>query len=598
MIGAVTVLIKGVQVMSDKTVKGPSKGASSGTPENKKDGSILPEAAGASELAAAASTPAIAQGLQSVMAVIGENYDPGVSGAADKTPAKQGEKATTKAASSSSSSGTRLTDKIDAARMEQARGSTVAQGLQSIMAVIGENYEEDPEPEPAKEAARPTTRVVKPANDPAPAPVPVSASASVSAPSPGSATPAGSRSDPVTEISTAPEDSNNVEAENALSDLVPLLTPDEQGIARSHHKAVPSPEDVPAGGAAGAAAGRESTIADLLNQLKADISSLEKGSMAAREQFNMPAVIDSASDEVKTLLAELQGDISALRSENDALKAQFKIAPVVAGGQGADVAALVSQLQGDIVGLRQENDALKSRFSTVGDAEGLPRLLAQLQGDISGLRKENDSFKNYYKSPEMRRGTSLGQAFLMTIGLLALVGGSTIGGMYYANRMNDRTNENLLALLGLQQMQAKRDAEKKQEPAARKAVAKSPQKVEKPKVAAVAPPPPALPKITVKRPKLDSAEVQALIGEAQNLIELGDLVSARQMLEYAMSQKSAEAAYRLAQTFDPLYLATIASVLSVEPNLTRAKVLYYSAARQGHQAAAKRLAELRRTPAN
>ena len=70
------------------------------------------------------------------------------------------------------------------------------------------------------------------------------------------------------------------------------------------------------------------------------------------------------------------------------------------------------------------------------------------------------------------------------------------------------------------------------------------------------------------------------------------------MLEYAMSQKSAEAAYKLAQTFDPLHLATMASVLSVEPNVTRAKVLYYSAARQGHQAASKRLSELRRTPGN
>ena len=62
-----------------------------------------------------------------------------------------------------------------------------------------------------------------------------------------------------------------------------------------------------------------------------------------------------------------------------------------------------------------------------------------------------------------------------------------------------------------------------------------------------------------------------------------------------MSQRSAEAAYRLAQTFDPIYLALMSSVVSVEPNLTRAMVLYYSAARQGHQQASKRLAELRRT---
>ena len=152
------------------------------------------------------------------------------------------------------------------------------------------------------------------------------------------------------------------------------------------------------------------------------------------------------------------------------------------------------------------------------------------------------------------------------------------------------------ALLGLQQSAVSKDHlqrslevwREKRSIAAPKPVAR--------KVAAIAPAAaPPLPKLTVVRPSLDTAEVQALLADAKNLIELGDLVSARQMLEYAMSQKSAEAAYKLAQTFDPLHLATMASVLSVEPNITRAKVLYYSAARQGHAAASKRLAELRRT---
>jgi hypothetical protein len=553
--------------MSDNT-DNRSKTGSAGEPQKEPaTGKVHPDAAKAGDVAAAAAKPSVAQGLQSVMAVIGENYDPAVSGAVDKAATPKPE--------TSAAPASKLTDKIDAARLKQTEGSSVTQGLQSIMAVIGENYEED-----GAEESAPAPRT-----EPQPTPPPAAAV-------------------PARTPSAAPQDRQNVEATNAISDLLPLLTSDEQDIARTHHQVVVSEEELPAS-ASTAVVSTESTIADLLNQLKSDIRTLEKGSITARQQFNMPEVIDTASNEVRTLLAELQGDISALRSENDALKAQYNVPSAVAAtGQGSEIAMLLSQLQGDIVGLRQENDALKSKYGIAASAGGgeISQLLAQLQGDISGLRQENDSFKAYYNVPDGRpRGTSIGQAFLMTIGLLALVGGATIGGMYYANRMNDRNNENMLALLGLQQSRNQKQIAIQPEIVVKKpVVVETVKKVEKPKVVAVAPtpPPPALPKIVVKRPKLDSAEVQALLADAQNLIELGDLISARQMLEYAMSQKSAEAAYRLAQTFDPLYLATMASVLSVEPSITRAKVLYYSAARQGHQAASKRLAELRRTPAN
>ncbi len=552
--------------MSDNKGKGPTPGK------------VHPDAAKGGDLGGAGATPSIAQGLQSVMAVIGENYDPAVSGAVDKT--------TTPAPASAASEtpGSKLTDKIDAARLKQSpESSSVTQGLQSIMAVIGENYEEESEQEEVVPPA-PTVTPSAPMQRPSEAPAPRTAT-------------------------VAPQDVQSAEAKEAISDLLPLLTADEQDIAQTHHPVVDSDEMAaetpppPVQAPAPAAVNRpESTIADLLNQLKADISTLERGTMTTRQQFNMPAVIDSASAEVRTLLAELQGDISALRSENDALKSKYNVPTVasVAATQGSEIAMLLSQLQGDIAGLRQENDSLRSQYgigpsSSAGSSNEISQLLAQLQGDIAGLRHENDSFKSYYNVPDAAsRGTSFGQAFLMTIGLVALVGGATIGGMYYANRMNNQNNENLMALLGLQQARTQKAVVKTPEPVVKKAVVVAPKKVEPPKAAP--PPPPALPKITVKRPQLDSAEVKALLKDAQNLIELGDLVSARQMLEYAMSQKSATAAYKLAQTFDPLYLATMASVLSVEPNLTRAKVLYYSAARQGHQAAAKRLAELRRTP--
>ncbi|MCF6198298.1 MAG: hypothetical protein L3J67_02685 [Hyphomicrobiaceae bacterium] len=537
--------------MSDKTDKGAGKGSSG----------------------ADRSISGVAQGLQSVMAVIGENYDPAVNGAVDK--------ATQVKAQAAADVGSRLTDKLDVARQQGAQ--TTTQGLESIMAVIGENYEEEPNVDLGSPAVA--------------APPPVDAYQTIEAPVKNL-------------IQAAPQDLSSSEAKSAISDLVPLLTDDEQDIAQAHsrdlaHSQASSNDVIAIKPPPPRSVGRpESTIGDLLTQLKTDISTLERGSSSARERFNMPAAIDSASNEMQSLLAELQGDISALRNENDSLKIQYaaptpSLAAAAATG-GGEITSLLNQLQGDIVGLRTENSTLRSRVggSPAGDSE-LSRLLSQLQGDISGLRKENDNYKALYDNTN--RGTSLGQAFLMTVGLLALVGGATVGGMYYANSLNSQKNENLLAMLGLQEGQtAKRARQALVEKAVVAAPVAVPKGVVAPKVAALAPvrapTPPPLPKITVKRPKLDSAEVRALLADAQNLIELGDLVSARQMLEYAMSQKSSEAAYKLGNTFDPLHLATMASVLSVEPNITRAKVLYYSAARQGHQAAAKRLAELRRTP--
>ena len=144
-------------------------------------------------------------------------------------------------------------------------------------------------------------------------------------------------------------------------------------------------------------------------------------------------------------------------------------------------------------------------------AVNYPAWLAQLQGDISGLRRENDVYKTQYGGPTSRRGTSFGQAFLMSIGLLSLVGGATLGGMYYANRMNDQNNENLLALLGLQQANTEKPITVQPAVVTPKPVIAAPKQVETPKVAAVTPPP-ALPKITVKRPSLDTEEVKALLG--------------------------------------------------------------------------------------
>ena len=252
------------------------------------------------------------QGLQSVMAVIGDNYDPAVSGAGDKASNSKIDAA----------GASKLTDKIDAARDKQKEGSTVKKGLQSIMAVIGEEYEE-----PA---------------------CPFWSQTPVISPAPGASQ---------FQHSKRPRKQHRKIVRTRLRQkrfptLLPMLTDDEQGIAASHQQVV----NEALGGKAGfALRAPESTISDLLTQLKSDISTLERGNTSARDRFNMPAAIDNASSEMQTLLAELQGDISALRTENDSLKTSYNV-PTVMAGQGSEISMLLAQLQGDIVGLRQEND--------------------------------------------------------------------------------------------------------------------------------------------------------------------------------------------------------------------------------------------------
>jgi hypothetical protein len=95
-------------------------------------------------------------------------------------------------------------------------------------------------------------------------------------------------------------------------------------------------------------------------------------------------------------------------------------------------------------------------------------------------------------------------------------------------------------------------------------------------------------------PILTTPEQKELIDRANRLMDQGDIVSARNVLDYAVSSGSAEAAFKLAQTYDPFYLGRIKSVLGVRPDLVKAKVLYYFAARKGHEEASKRLAALRK----
>ncbi len=94
-------------------------------------------------------------------------------------------------------------------------------------------------------------------------------------------------------------------------------------------------------------------------------------------------------------------------------------------------------------------------------------------------------------------------------------------------------------------------------------------------------------------PSLSPQELQQLIDRAHGLIDQGDIISARNVLDYAVSGGSAEAAYRLARTYDTEFLDNFKGVLEVKPDLIKARVLYHFAARKGHQAAAERLTGLK-----
>jgi len=120
--------------------------------------------------------------------------------------------------------------------------------------------------------------------------------------------------------------------------------------------------------------------------------------------------------------------------------------------------------------------------------------------------------------------------------------------------------------------------------------AEAPAKASEGAVAAAKAPAPA----PAATPVLTSPEQKELIERANQLMDQGDIVSARNVLDYAVSSGSAAAAFKLAQTYDPFYLGKIKSVLGVKPDLVKAKVLYYFAARKGHEDASKRLSTLRK----
>jgi hypothetical protein len=91
--------------------------------------------------------------------------------------------------------------------------------------------------------------------------------------------------------------------------------------------------------------------------------------------------------------------------------------------------------------------------------------------------------------------------------------------------------------------------------------------------------------------RIDPDELAALLKRAKSLLAIGDITSARLLLERAADAQEAEAALMLAGTYDPQVLGS-QDLRSVTPDAAAAKVWYQKAAQLGSADAKRRLGQL------
>jgi TPR repeat protein len=90
---------------------------------------------------------------------------------------------------------------------------------------------------------------------------------------------------------------------------------------------------------------------------------------------------------------------------------------------------------------------------------------------------------------------------------------------------------------------------------------------------------------------MDPDELASLMQRAKSMLAVGDLMSARLLLERAADGQEAEAALMLAQTYDPDVLGT-SDVRNITPEPAKARAWYQKAAQLGSADAQRRLAQL------
>lgn len=102
----------------------------------------------------------------------------------------------------------------------------------------------------------------------------------------------------------------------------------------------------------------------------------------------------------------------------------------------------------------------------------------------------------------------------------------------------------------------------------------------------------AAPAAAAPQPRhIDAGELSMLMGRARALLDVGDISSARLLLERAADGQDANAAWMLARTYDPEVLGP-QDVRNIVPDPAMAKSWYQKAAQLGSVEAQRRLAQL------
>ena len=91
--------------------------------------------------------------------------------------------------------------------------------------------------------------------------------------------------------------------------------------------------------------------------------------------------------------------------------------------------------------------------------------------------------------------------------------------------------------------------------------------------------------------RIDQDELAVLLKRARGLLAIGDITSARLLLERAADAQEPEAALMLAGTYDPQVLGS-QDLRSVTPDPEAARVWYQKAAQMGSADAKRRLGQL------
>jgi hypothetical protein len=117
--------------------------------------------------------------------------------------------------------------------------------------------------------------------------------------------------------------------------------------------------------------------------------------------------------------------------------------------------------------------------------------------------------------------------------------------------------------------------------------ARAPAAVVAPAAPALAVPPAPAPAVK----HIDAQELATLMKRAKDMLAMGDIPSARLLLERAAEGQDANAALMLARTYDPLVLGT-ADVRNITPEPDKARAWYQKAAQLGSAEAQRRLVQL------